>query len=146
MDILLNVIAGFAIGVGVVGAAAVVYNIITKSNIAEKIKEELFRKRPDIDPIEIKENDIFAAIVNKKQKDSVNVDAFFGNKKAPKIVKVTLIADEIADDIKEGDWISFAESGHYTMDDEDFFSDAIPVADYDALPRIDYDALPDSLC
>ena len=120
MDILLKVIAGVAIGVAAVGAAVVVYDIINKSNIAEKIKEVFFRKRSEMDPTENKENDIFTAIVKEKQKDSVNVDVFLGNIEDPEIENVTLVADEVADDIKEGDWISFAEDVSIFDDNEDF--------------------------
>lgn len=105
VDILLRVFIGVAIGASTVA----IYNIITKSNIAKKIKEVFFQKRATEDTIENKAENPFAAIVKEVQKDSVSVDVFFGHGDNVETEEVTVVADEVADDIAERDWISLMD-------------------------------------
>ena len=102
---------GVVIGGTAVSTAAIIYNIISKSNIAEKIKEVFFRNRAakDENITANTEENPFAAIVKEKQKDSVSVDVFLGNADDIKTEEVIVEADEVADDINEGDWISLED-------------------------------------
>lgn len=141
MDIFFKALVGIAIGVSVVA----VCDIISRSNIVQKIKEAikeaLFQKKNAERETEDKEEwEAFNAIVKEKQEKSVSVevffrnagkekvsgtsvDAFFGDAVKEKIngasvetfvgharkEEVILEADEVADDIHEGDWISLLD-------------------------------------
>lgn len=109
VDILLRVIIGVVAGAAAVGTAAVIYEIITKSNIAEKIKEGFKKKRAEKDTNENKMENAFSAIVKEVQKDSVNVDVFFGTAEETEVEEITIYADEISDDIDSGNWISLVD-------------------------------------
>lgn len=126
MDFLIKMLVSAVIGTAVLSTASVVYDIITKSNIAEKIKEVFFKKRTTKD---IKESDTFAAMVKEKEKNSVNVDVFFGNSEALEIERITLMADEVDDDIEEGDWIILKEDNDDISIIDTYNDDVVDVDD-----------------
>ena len=137
VDILLKVIIGVVAGAAAVGTAAAVYEIISRSNIVEKIKEAVRKKKANKDKektpfekiveeaqknsesvesffgvnntTEDKETDPFAAVIKEVQKKSVSVDVIFNTAEGTKHEEYTLYADEVADDIKEGELISLVD-------------------------------------
>ncbi len=109
VDILLRVLIGVVAGAAAAGAAAVIYEVITKNNIVEKIKEAFTKKRANKSTDKAKSENAFSAIVKEVQKDSVNVDVFFGTANGTEVEEVTLYADEISADIHPGDLISLVD-------------------------------------
>jgi uncharacterized membrane protein YhiD involved in acid resistance len=105
--ILLKIFVGVAIGAAAAGTAVVVYNIITKSNIVdkirEKIREKLKKQNKDENEIEEKMDRILRGEIKKKAEHSVDVDVFFARYRKPETI--TIDADGISDDIHVGDVI-----------------------------------------
>jgi len=108
-DILLRVLIGAFIGATVVGTSAVIHEILSESNIVEKIKKAFTKKRATKDTDENKTSNPFGAIVREKQKDSVNVDVFFNTTEETDVENVTVYANKVADDIEEGEWINLVD-------------------------------------
>ena len=115
IHILLRALIGVAVGASTIA----VYNVITKSNLAEKIKKVFSRGKyieiEDENPLEeiIKKKqensetlDVFFGIISEVQSKSVSVNVFYGNARRIKMEEVTVVADKVADDIEEGYRIS----------------------------------------
>lgn len=103
----MNIFVKVLIGVVVGAAVAIVYGVITKNNIVQKIKEALAKKKSVQNKVHKKATNAFAALVKEIQKDSVNVDVFFGKTEDAEIEEVKISGK--AKDIREGEWISLVD-------------------------------------
>lgn len=99
--LLLKILVGAAIGGAAVGAGVAIYKYVTKQRLEDAVKEEVENN----DALK----DIFAAKVKEKSDDAVTID-FFDDLDSDSVDETTftatdLDADEIGDEISEGDFI-----------------------------------------